>query len=479
MAAHKFWKITNIVDRSQGTVLSGASIGLLRFNTAEGTSSSTASRAFGLNYSESTPPSVAFTGNNTTGFYGNPNGAGRSEVIELGYSYAAPVTVTSINTQMYAYVGDAELAEWQSCIVESSDDGIVWAVEGWCDIKTPVRNFSSRRSNVLPIAAPTETAHQFWRVTDVMTYASFPEVSTKPLKTRKLFFRTSDGATSYHFPQGLYSSKGTVNVNDGTTPLNAFKGTAGEEGLLIGDAIVPSAAEKPWYLGYDFKRPVTVSALGYIPTTTEAFGSEWHSVKLQGSDDGLVWVDQGFVTFPSFIPLTREEFLSQAPIYSPVTAGRVPSSKPYPYSSSVVVPPSPRAVFSPNRLKAPITVDIDSTQFSPAIQGVPAFEAQVSKTLWVDRFGYIAGTIYERVGDTATKIPVARRVLLYHQLSGRLVAETFSNADGTYLFNLLNEDAEFMIVSVDHNRRWGLEGTAFKKARRSVVDGLSVQYPRD
>lgn len=480
MAAHKFWKVTNIVDRHGNRATSGSSIGLLRFNTTEGVASTTASRAFGINNDPSTPPSVAFTGNNTTGFYSLATGAGRPEALELGYSYANPVTVTSINTQLYAYVSEWERAEWQSCILEWSDDGLVWEVEGWLDIKTPAMSFTSKRTNVTPIPAPTEGAHRYWRVLDAVSYQSFPEVSNKPLRARKLFFRTTDGYTSYNFPQGLYSAKGLINVTDGTNPLNAYKGLAGDAGLEIGNAYVPASEEhKPWYFGYDFKRPVTVLSIGYIPVPEEAFGSEWHSVKVQYSDDSLTWIDAGFVTFPHFTPLLWQEYVEQVPAYNPVSLFRVPTNKARRYDQSVVPTPTPRPVVAPSLTRTPHLLDLDSTHFTPAIEGVPAFEAYVPSTLWVDRFGYITGTIYERVGATATKIPVERRVLLYHQMTGRLVAETFSKADGSYIFNLLNEEAEFMIVSIDHNRRWGLEGTAFKKAKRSVVDGLSVQYPRD
>ena len=60
--------------------------------------------------------------------------------------------------------------------------------------------------------------------------------------------------------------------------------------------------------------------------------------------------------------------------------------------------------------------------------------------------GYIAGTL--KVND----IPAARRIYLTDRVTYRLVATTFSNADGTYRFDGLNPEVEFDLRGQDWAR---------------------------
>lgn len=106
-------------------------------------------------------------------------------------------------------------------------------------------------------------------------------------------------------------------------------------------------------------------------------------------------------------------------------------------------------------------------------------EGYLSPTIGVGREGYISGVIYEQISEPKPlKLPVQRRVLLYHQASGVLVKQTLSKMDGTYLFKHLALETDFMLVAIDHTKKWGLEGSAYRQPKRSVFDGFTVQYPR-
>lgn len=69
--------------------------------------------------------------------------------------------------------------------------------------------------------------------------------------------------------------------------------------------------------------------------------------------------------------------------------------------------------------------------------------------------GYIAGRLSDdpAIPDgivTVNGVPAARRVYLFDQITRRLVAETFSNTDGTYRFDGLNPDEEFAVQVTDY-----------------------------
>ncbi len=59
--------------------------------------------------------------------------------------------------------------------------------------------------------------------------------------------------------------------------------------------------------------------------------------------------------------------------------------------------------------------------------------------------GYITGIITEK------EIPVSRRVMCYHRLTGDLVGKTWSGIDGSYTFTDLIADVEYFVTSIDEN----------------------------
>ena len=72
--------------------------------------------------------------------------------------------------------------------------------------------------------------------------------------------------------------------------------------------------------------------------------------------------------------------------------------------------------------------------------------------------GFDSGS-YRITGTTKNKampsdIPVARRVRLHEQISGRLVREVWSDASGAYSFNGIRLTA-YYVVSFDHTGGFG------------------------
>jgi hypothetical protein len=63
--------------------------------------------------------------------------------------------------------------------------------------------------------------------------------------------------------------------------------------------------------------------------------------------------------------------------------------------------------------------------------------------------GYVAGIV------TAESVPVSRPVRLYDRLSGVLVAETLSAADGSYTISGVAANREYLVLAYDPTtNRW-------------------------
>lgn len=59
--------------------------------------------------------------------------------------------------------------------------------------------------------------------------------------------------------------------------------------------------------------------------------------------------------------------------------------------------------------------------------------------------GYIAGFV------TELSLPVVRRVMCYHRLTGLLLYTTWSGTDGSYRFDGLIAGVKYFITSIDNN----------------------------
>ena len=66
--------------------------------------------------------------------------------------------------------------------------------------------------------------------------------------------------------------------------------------------------------------------------------------------------------------------------------------------------------------------------------------------------GYIAGTAGGIV--TVDGRPVSRRVLCIRRDNFRLVRDTWSKDDGTYLLHHLDVNQDYIVMAVDHEKRW-------------------------
>lgn len=84
----------------------------------------------------------------------------------------------------------------------------------------------------------------------------------------------------------------------------------------------------------------------------------------------------------------------------------------------------------------------------------PAFSTRrVAPTVALRRyydggFGRISGTVEERANPTDR--PLSRRVRLFHEVSGRFVAETWSDAAGAYAFEGLDLTQRYSVVAYDY-----------------------------
>lgn len=63
-------------------------------------------------------------------------------------------------------------------------------------------------------------------------------------------------------------------------------------------------------------------------------------------------------------------------------------------------------------------------------------------------FGQITGVVEEKA--LPTDRPLARRVRLFHEVSGRFIRETWSNASGAYAFTGIDPTQRYTVVAYDH-----------------------------
>lgn len=66
--------------------------------------------------------------------------------------------------------------------------------------------------------------------------------------------------------------------------------------------------------------------------------------------------------------------------------------------------------------------------------------------------GYVAGTAGGIV--TVDGRPASRRVLCFRRDNFRLVRDTWSKEDGTYLLSHLDPKLDYIVMAVDHEARW-------------------------
>lgn len=209
-----------------------------------------------------------------------------------------------------------------------------------------------------------------------------------------------------------------------------------------------------YWVGYEFDEPVVVNSIELNLDLSQSYYMEVRQAKVQASDDKNTWVDVGWI-YPFYSQSSLRKYTifykekSQnvnTRIINRSGAVRVKTQKPLIYKNSI----------------NGIPINFLSTIY-------------LSNNYRNEYAGYIRGTVYESINGVKT--PVVRKVYLYNQITGNLVSSTWSNKDGTYLFIKLSLQSTFMIVSIDHNKKFGLEGVAFKQAKEVVINGLQLSYP--
>lgn len=142
MAGHKWWRVSNIVKRiptSEGIVIAE-----MDFINDEGVDNSPSNSAIAKGYDASFPPRQAFNNSEYSfcayGFDGvNPT---QDPTWWIGYVFSTPVTVNSIGLQMFQDMQPTSGYEWQSAVVEHSDDGNVWTKHGVIEPKITTMDLS-------------------------------------------------------------------------------------------------------------------------------------------------------------------------------------------------------------------------------------------------------------------------------------------------------------------------------------------------
>lgn len=479
MRAAKYWRLSNI--RTKGGVVDyGISFSKIAF-----VDPSTPSPSISSSFSKSTyagrGAANAFDGNIATHAHNSSSYSSEKAEYFIGCQFSAPYAPTTVGVQMRQDIAQVPAQLITDAIVESSLDGNTWQVEGAAHFTLPSDQSVYQEVDILPIDYSDSSKHRHWRVTNVIMRESFPNFGGGSVSVWELDFNTLED-----FP-----AKNTRNVSanhwygmDGSNNdwhyTNAFDGKSGynDKGAhAFGQEGLPQ-----WALSYDFIYPVSVKSLSVKMRQQGSFAyRDWISAEVQHSDNGVDWVTAGYVSYTIRNPepdFNNKPFYTSG-IYSRRLALDLVEGKALAGSASTFSTGKTKPVLASLGYKRNASVETTPSPFRTYSFFDPYVMKAVESTLGRGLYGYIAGTIYERVTATAPKLPVQRRVYLYNQASGQLIATTWSAKNGAYLFTGLSVDSWFMIVSVDHNGKWGLEGGAFKIAKRSVFDGITVQYPRD
>lgn len=230
---------------------------------------------------------------------------------------------------------------------------------------------------------------------------------------------------------------------------------------------------------YDFKTPVLVETISLRMRQDMAsnWGQEWQTAKIFASENGSDWIPIGYIE-PRIASMDLS--LKTVPIKKLVTADdlnfRIEKKPIFLASYGLTDIDNISAEFLKGLKKqTPIYLVSEDEKRTSLVATVGLILRDTFTDGRVVQLAYIAGRVYEQINGV--KIPVVKPVYCYNQRTGALVGKVFSNEKGEYLFTNLNLESLYMIVSVDNNKKYGLEGIAFKKAKEVVVDGLQLSYP--
>ena len=276
------------------------------------------------------------------------------------------------------------------------------------------------------------------------------------------FVLTNTSAQSRFYTVNFVNTEGLTNrtvskafgtgIIDGSLAKNAFDGNNSTEVVFSTDGNITTNT-----LGYEFPSPVTVT---HIFILTDA-SSSFISLSVEASNDGVNWVYYGQIVPAMPMGATGNKnykvMLSDGVVraiksktYLSLVKGRVKKQKNI-YSKEAITYADPYGLYK------------ESLKYYFLEKGNLGL-------------GYILGRVYETINRV--KIPVSRKVYLQDQRTGATLGYTWSDNNGVYMFKRLSLEVDFMIISVDHNKQFGVEGMAFKKPKEVVInnDG-TLSYP--
>lgn len=182
----------------------------------------------------------------------------------------------------------------------------------------------------------------------------------------------------------------------------------------------------PSFIGYDMGAGNALDVAEVRMTTLSSMGSTSHprNFALVYSDNGTDWRVQKAWVDQSFLAGVERAF-DATPVPANQVYSRVIMGQSRRNDQANAGPPTLRRV----------------TPFGPVGGGARHHTSPAIMTPWTGVY-FIAGT------TTALGDPLARRVALYDQRSGLLVRQTFSKADGVFLFDYVGP-GPWTVVGVD------------------------------
>ena len=180
MASYRYWRLSNIVDLGYQDTGLLSSIALIKFlNPSGALATPDLSKVFSnVNMDGGRSPKFAFDGNLTKIAHTEDRTGGfRSEEWYIGYDFGSEVEVTRVGIQARQDLSPPWLEEWQRCLVEGSNDGETWVLQGQCLFNTPSGDKTYQEKPIIPLDEQTDTKRRYWRVSQFITLGSTPKVA--------------------------------------------------------------------------------------------------------------------------------------------------------------------------------------------------------------------------------------------------------------------------------------------------------------
>lgn len=313
------------------------------------------------------------------------------------------------------------------------------------------------------------SAFRYWRLA---SFAAYPSTTQLGGLFEHLSLITSEGVLSNNPLQASFSGVPVVGREasrafdwDTTPPTNAKYISRVDD---TGEA----------WLAYDFEEPVTVTSVSVrfhgsaLPSNTAGI---WDFAKVQASVDGVVWGTVGEVALPSRLYTWRSGRWEGSLIYKgSVEAHQASASVLFAHEEySIWEGSTPTTTSRPEHATDTVVRLGYDDWLDPLGLVAKTYAGQVGRGV----AGYIAGKVYERVGATAIKKPVRKIVHLILQKNMQLIVSQWSDETGYFIFRHLNPEEEFIILAIDQTKKWGLEGSAYRRPRERTYDGTTIQYP--